>query len=289
MRRVRAEVRQRAAEVRRRAGWAAYRALRRLARRFGYHLLRATYYSPVADTGRLPAETWTEPSPMPGISLDLDAQLRWVAGHVTALPPVAGFDPDNQFYGVLDAAVLHAMIRHERPAQVLEIGAGHSTLVIADALGPEARHRVVDPNPSPVLAPLEGRIELRRSGATDVAIEEFAALEPGDVLFIDTSHAVRPGGDVVYLLLEALPALRPGVLVHVHDVYRPYEYPRALADDWGLHWQEHHLLQALLAFSDRFEVVLAVHALWRTHAAELEALVPGAGRGAVPSGFWLRA
>ena len=289
MGRMRAAVLQRAAEMRRRAAWATYRALRRLARPLGYHLVRATYYSPIVDTGALPPATWTEPAPMPGVALDLDTQLRWLEARLEPFAAPPGYDPDNQFYGMLDAAILQAVVRDSAPARILEIGAGHSTLVIAAALGPVARHSVVDPSPSPLLTRLEGRIELRAASATDVPHDESAALPTGDVLFTDTTPTVRPHGDVTFLLLEALPALQPGVLVHIHDIYRPYEYPRALIDDWGLHWQEHHLLQALLAFSDRFEIVLANHALWRTRRAELEALVPGAGRGAAPSGFWLRA
>ena len=303
VKRARAALMQRAAAVRRRAAWTTYRLLRRLARLLGYHLVRATYYSPVPDTDRLPAATWTEPSPMPGVAFDLDAQAERLRGPLA--PGLVefrerpegepfGYVADNQFYGGMDAALLHAVVRHHRPARVLEIGAGHSTLVLAGALAANARdgapatHRVVDPHPSPLLTALGGRIDLRAAGATDVPLDEFAALQDGDLLFIDTTHAVRPGGDVVYLLLEVIPALAPGVLVHVHDVYRPYEYPRALMDDWGLYWQEHHLLQALLAFNERLEVLLAGHALWRTRREELLALVPEAGTGAVPSALWLR-
>lgn len=291
--------------MRERAGWRAYRALRRVARAAGYHLVRANYYSPIPDPDGLPPELWTEPAPMPGVELDLDGQVRFL--EETLAPFVAEFAPPldppgdelgfylhNPYYGRWDAPILHALVRHQRPARVLEIGAGFSTLIVAGALdrnageGTAAKHRVVDPHPSPVLEPLGTRIDVRAQAATELPLEEFRSLEAGDVLFIDTTHAVKIGGDVVYLLLEALPALGPGVLVHVHDVFRPFEYPRELLDRFGAYWQEHHLLQALLAFNPRFEVVCANHALHRTRRERLTPLLGDPGPVALPSGFWFR-
>jgi hypothetical protein len=109
------------------------------------------------------------------------------------------------------------------------------------------------------------------------------------VLFVDTSHAVRLGGEVVRLVLEVLPGLAPGVLVHVHDVFRPFEYPRVLIERYNKHWQEHHLLQAFLAFNPRFRVLVAAHALARLRTAEVTALVPALRPGMAPSAFWFEA
>jgi hypothetical protein len=237
---------------------------------------------------------------MPGVELDLDAHLALLEGPLRPFldefrPPRTGgegYAYDNAMYPLADAAVLHALIRWARPSTVLEIGAGHSTLVVAGALsanGDGAAHRVVDPYPSPVLAPLGARVELRPVSATEVPLAEFAALRSGDVLFIDTTHTVKDGGDVVYLLLEAVPSLAPGVLVHVHDVFRPYAYPRFLLETFGVAWQEQYLLQALLVGNPGLEVVCANHALWRERHARLAALIPDQtvlDHG--PSGFWLR-
>jgi hypothetical protein len=304
-RRVRRAVGARTAGVRARAGWRTYHALRRVARAGGYHLVRANYYSPIPDTGAVPDRLWSEPARMPGVELDLDAQVRFLTETAAAFlgefrpprdPPgnEEGYHLDNPFYGEFDAGILHALVRHQRPARVLEIGAGFSTLVIAGALaanvqdGAPAEHRVVDPFPSPVLRRLDGRIETRALGATDLPLEEFRSLGRGDVLFIDTTHTVKIGSDVVFLLLEALPALGPGVLVHVHDVFRPFDYPRELFDTFGAYWQEHYLLQALLAFNERFETVCANHALFRLRAAELAPVLAQGEVGAEPSGFWFR-
>lgn len=274
--------------------------LRRTARRAGFDLLRADHYSPVPDLRTLPDAVWDRRSPMPGVAFDLDAQLEVLGGSLRPFldefrPPRSGGDGyayDNSMYPLADAAVLHALVRSARPSVVLEIGAGHSTLVFAAALarnGDDAEHHVVDPYPAPVLGSLTRPVELRPVSATDVPIDEFRALGDGDVLFIDTTHTVKDGGDVVYLLLEAIPSLAPGVLVHIHDVFRPYAYPRFLLEQFGVAWQEQYLVQALLVGNAGLEIVSANHALWRERHAELAALVPDlAVLDHGPSGLWLR-
>jgi Methyltransferase domain len=291
--------------VRSRLRPAWYRLLERLMRRAGYQIVRANYYSPIPEFRKLPQSTWDEAAPMPGLELDLDAQIEMVEQEVA--PHIAEFDPPwdppgneegfylgNPFYLAVDAALLYAMVRQHRPPQVLEIGAGFSTLVISGAgrrntsEGASLKHRVVDPFPSPMLESIRDRIELRQASATDVEIGEFKALEAGDLLFIDTTHTVKAGGDVIYLILEALPQLAPGVLVHIHDFFRPFEYPRVLYEAFGLYWQEHYLLQALLAFNPNFEVLCASHALARLRADQLRAVIPILGEPTLPSSLWLR-
>jgi hypothetical protein len=140
-----------------------------------------------------------------------------------------------------------------------------------------------------VLARLGDRVTVRPLRANEIPADDFAALGSGDVLFIDTTHTLRPANDVLFLLLEAVPALAPGVIVHVHDVFRPYEYPRELLDTFGAYWQEHWLLQALLVQNDRFEVLAANHALFRDRLPALRELVPTLdGVDHAPSGFWFR-
>jgi predicted O-methyltransferase YrrM len=277
-----------------------------VARRGGLHVVRANYYSPIPDTDTVPASTWTDPAPMPGLALDLDAQLGWLRDDLGPFldefrpprdPPgnADGYFLDNSMYGPVDAALLHAIVRWAKPSRILEVGAGFSTLVASGAAqlnaadGSPVDHRVVDPYPSPVLARLGDRVGVRPLGATEIPAEDFAALGSGDVLFIDTTHTLRPANDVLFLLLEAVPALAPGVIVHVHDVFRPYEYPRELLDTFGAYWQEHWLLQALLVQNDRFEVLAANHALFRDRLPALRALVPSLeGVDHAPSGFWFR-
>jgi hypothetical protein len=176
-------------------------------------------------------------------------------------PRASEYHTRNVYFGYVSAAAMHAMIRHFRPARVLEVGAGYSTRVIAAAArmnasdGSPVEVTAVDPYPDPVLrAGLPGVSRLIASPVQSVDLETLTGLEPNDILSIDTSHAVRTGGDVVFLYLEVLPRLKPGVLVHIHDIFLPEEYPK----DWlrrRFFWNEQYLLQAFLIGNSGFEVV----------------------------------
>jgi hypothetical protein len=124
--------------------------------------------------------------------------------------------------------------------------------------------------------------------AQALPLRTFTALEAGDVLFIDTSHTVKLGGEVVHLFLEVLPRLAPGVVVHVHDIALPYEYDRRFVVDLQMPWAEQYLLQALLCGSLDWEVLFAAQAMTRKHPARLRAIVPGLRDGHYPSSFWMR-
>ena len=115
----------------------------------------------------------------------------------------------------------------------------------------------------------------------------FSQLESGDILFIDSSHTVKIGSDVNYLFLEVLPRLRPGVIVHVHDIFLPFEYRR----DWVLEefrfWTEQYLLQSFLTFNSEFEVLMANYYLYHYHQDQLKAVFPNLSSW-IGGSFWLR-
>ena len=201
---------------------------------------------------------------------------------------------DSPWYGPMDMQSLYAMVRDARPDRVLELGSGFSSLVIDRALADgergaaagQAEHIVVDPFPSPVLEHLRPSARVRVESAAEVDGGLFERLEPGDVLFVDTSHVVRPGGEVTRVVLELLPRLAAGVLIHFHDIFLPYPYPRILYDRYNVHWQEQYLLAAFLAFNPRFAVRLSNHALWRAWPEWAKATFRGLEDGMEPSAFW---
>jgi hypothetical protein len=291
--------------LRRRFGRDPYPALRAAARRAGFHLVKADYYSPIPDLDALDAADWTRPAPMPGVDLRLEEGIALLEGALA--PYVAEYAPpdrapgtahgyvrENPMYAHLDGELLYAMVRHLRPRRLVEIGAGYSTLVVRDAAAANARegvemeHRVFDPYPAEILERVAGEVRAEPLGAHDIPLELFGTLEDGDVLFIDTTHTVKPGSDVLRLLLEVVPALASGVVVHVHDFFRPYEYPRFLMERHGIYWQEHYLLQAFLAGNADWEVLLANHALVRAHRERVEAVVPRLPPTSPGSALWMR-
>jgi hypothetical protein len=271
-------------------------ALRALARRAGHDLVRRDFYSPVPALSEIPAAVFDRRSPLAGIEFDVDAQLAFLqelGPFLAEFEPPRGFVWDNQMYGAVEADVLYAMVRHAKPARVIELGSGFSSLIIAAAVrrnaaeGSPVSYRAYDPYAREfVRGGIEG-LEWRDRSATDVPLEEFDALRAGDVLFVDTTHTVKLGSEVNYVVLDVLPRLQPGVSVHFHDVVLPYEYPRAFFDQ-GLYWAEQYLLQAFLAQNPSWEIVLALHALVRDRPAEVAAAVRSYRPGPAPGAFWIR-
>lgn len=173
------------------------------------------------------------------------------------------FHFDQRFFGHADGGVLHLLLRHLRPARLIEIGAGWSTALILDTLdahGPEGLRLVsVDPHPERMLDRLapgdRARLELHVAPVQALPLATFDALAAGDVLFIDSSHVLKAGSDVHHLLFRVLPRLAPGVHVHFHDVLPPFEYPREWLER-GYSWTEAYALRAFLAGNAEWRVSL---------------------------------
>jgi predicted O-methyltransferase YrrM len=236
---------------------------------------------------------------LPAIDFAVERQLRLLAefdfADELAEIPWAPADELGPHYGNIafppgDAETFHNVIRRFRPSVVVEIGCGQSTKFAANALRLNGSGELVcvEPYENPWLDRLGAGVHRERVEQLDLGF--FDRLGENDVLFIDSSHVVRPQGDVVHLFGEVLPRLRPGVLVQVHDVFTPWDYPA----DWMRRrwlWTEQYLLEALLADSPRYEVVLALHLLHREHPEELRRTCPALAAGRdprEPSSLWLR-
>lgn len=273
-----------------------------------YAYARKDYYSPIPDLETLPEDIWTRTSGLQGLKLDAGKSIafleRELAGFVRELdvprdyPGEPGmFFVENQNFESVDAELLYAMVRWAKPATVLELGSGFSSLLINMAArrnaedGIETRHVANDPYPRASIlgeALKDPPTRFEQRGATEVPLAAFEALVPGDVLFVDTTHTVKVGSDVNFIVLEALPRLEPGVIVHFHDIFLPAEYPRVWFSDSGYYWNEQYLLQAFLAFNEAFEILLPAHAVSREHPDRLAAVVPTFGPGVSPASMWLR-
>ena len=281
-----------------------YRAARRTAERLGLQVVLKTYYSPIPDLSQQPPDIFERRDPLHGIAFDLQAQLRFVEEQlVPYLHELADgaadvdaryrFETDNSSVPEADARVMYAMVRDLKPRRIVELGSGQTSRVLAQAVrrnaaeGSPASYRAYDPFPTAVDEGLPGLDALERIKAQDVGDDVFGALQDGDLLFVDTTHTVKLGGDVNRIILGALPLLAPGVVVHFHDILLPYEYPEYLFADYGLYWAEQYLLQAFLACNTSFEVRCAVHALSEQYDDRLVAAgVKPAGKSG--SSFWLR-
>jgi hypothetical protein len=264
------------------------RAAREGLRRRGYDVIARTHESPLPDVARLPADTW-RPSELVGVDLRLAEAWALVEGElarfIAEFP--ADFDLRNGTYESVDAETLYAMLRWARPPRVIELGSGASTHLIHAAGVRE--HRIFDPYPwtATPLGPVEG-VPVRPLRAEDIPLSQFAELQAGDVLFVDTTHTVKTGGDVPRIILEVFPRLASGVLVHVHDIFLPHDYPRTWVVDMRRAYAEQYLLHAFLAFNDAFEVLLPAHALATSDPDRLRRVIPSFGPGLAPGAFWMR-
>lgn len=161
---------------------------------------------------------------------------------------VTGYVPENGYYDTPDADALYLLMRRFQPRRVIEVGCGNSTRITRQAIidgGFDCTLTAIDPYPRADIAHVVDRFEQARLESVDPAL--FADLQAGDVLFIDSSHQVRMSNDVAHLFCRIIPTLAPGVVIHVHDVFLPYEYPKRFFYDcpsWGEQYMLHALVQS---------------------------------------------
>lgn len=279
--------------------------------KLGFHLLPHHYYVPIPEQADLTESFWQAESELVGVDTNEVGALELVETlrpHIQELRDAVPLDETpgvrfhllNSAFMAVDAHVYYGLLRHFQPETVIEVGTGWSTLVAVAANeanraggGKGAQLVAVDPFPSPVLESLRDDVEIVPAKLQDVELARFTALRSGDVLFVDSTHALRAGGDVQRAYCEIFPRLAPGVLVHVHDVSLPQPYPRSYFDNrW--YWNEQYVLQAFLAFNSRFEVlwpgnVMAVRhpEAVAEHFPELAAMRQVFPQ-SEPSSFWMR-
>ncbi len=236
------------------------------------------FYSPLPGYDELERHRsqWERPSEMVGIARDpgpmrerLERLMATYGGELEELADYYEVKKKGlgEGFTILDSFLLYFMLRDLKPKRMVEIGSGFCTYYSAAALarnaaeGAACDHRVIEPHPWQGLRDLAGDGLLVKE-AQDVPMEFFARLEAGDVLFIDTSHVLKVGGEVAFLYLEVVPRLAPGVVVHAHDIHFPYTFPypperyleRRLFP-WV--WTEAALLQGFFAFNDSFEILIS--------------------------------
>jgi hypothetical protein len=303
---------------------ASARLVHRIAHRAGYELVRSAdyevvakgsfdivrhdYYSPVPDVANLPTDVWTRRSELGGLEFDLPKAMGFIESelrpYVTEIDvPISGngvpgeFFLKNDNFEAVDAELLYTMIRALRPARIVELGSGFTTLLINLACrriaseGGSTSHTAFDPYPRAHIlgdAPLTAPSVVKPVPATEVPMQVFEELEAGDVLFVDTTHTVKLGSDVNFIVLDVLPRLAEGVYVHFHDIFLPWEYPRRWFTEMDYFWAEQYVLQAFLAFNRAFEVVVPAHALSREYPDRLSRSIPSFREGAAPGSMWLR-
>jgi hypothetical protein len=200
------------------------------------------------------------------------------------------FFRNNGWFESVDADVLYGVVRHFLPAQVIEIGSGYSSRLTARAIRDgHLQTKLICVDPCPRVEIRDCADEFIQSSVEDLPVSELPdRLNAGDVLFIDSSHRIMTGGDVVYLYLQVLPRLRSGVLVHAHDIFLPFEYPQefVIGERWG--WGEQYLVHALLMDNNNFEILWPSCYMWHAHREKVRGTLSVEKPFPPPSSLWLR-
>jgi hypothetical protein len=298
----------------------SFRALQRL----GINLTPNHFYWPVPDVEELARREWPIYSAPPGCDFRLREQVKLARDFSKHYVPELNWDSrptadsyhyNNGYFESCDAEVAYCMVREWKPRRIIEIGSGFSTRAMAQALrvnqecdGTAGELITVDPYPERLpenAIPNQITVVPERVQRLDLSF--FESLQADDILFIDSSHVVSTGSDVVREYLQILPRLKSGVLVHLHDIFLPSDYPRDAVLDNLWFWSEQYLLQAFLSFNHEFEILWSASAMQLSHARLLDQCFPNwnnsysnipasqrrfiptaDGNRVWPSSFWMR-
>jgi hypothetical protein len=242
--------------------------------RFGVHVLPKSFYTPVQDFHWLARNKplWVKRSGLIAIDWDVKKQMEWLTHtcrryykEVEGLAIYQQIQERNPGpgYGPIESQVLHCFLRSHAPRRIVEIGSGHSTMCMVHAATlneeegrPASQITCVEPFPSEALQKLPN-VTLIKQPCQAVPRSIFSELQAGDLLFVDSSHSVKVGSDVVRIYLEIIPSLPPGVFVHVHDINLPYLYDRSTLSSYYTNNSQETALLAALLIGNRYLSVLA--------------------------------
>jgi predicted O-methyltransferase YrrM len=270
--------------------------------RMGVFPILDHYYEPLFNPSRLRKPLQNDRN-LPGLDLNVSGQLAELKGfsfndeilEILARPShqlTFSFNQSSFLSG--DAEYLYNIIRKHKPSKIIEIGCGFSTLMIQHAIDKNKRenstckceHLCIEPYEITWLESLP--VTVVRDIVEKADITLFTSLGENDILFIDSSHIIRPQGDVLTEYLEILPVLSPGVLVHIHDIFTPKDYLPEWLKKGTVFWNEQYLVEAFLSFNDRFKVVGALNFLKHHFYAELSEKCPLLSKEREPGSFWIQ-
>jgi len=271
----------------------------------GIYPIMDHYYDPLFNPDRLQEQLVGKDRELPGLDLNVTEQLDQLSkfhysDELKVFPMNKRSDSEfhyqNGSFQAGDAEYLYSMIRHLKPSRIIEVGCGNSTLLILSAIKKNkdensnytCSHTCIEPYESAWLEKIN--IHLIRKKVEDVPIDIFQELGNNDILFIDSSHIIRPQGDVLFEYQNILPNLKTGVYVHIHDIFTPKDY----LPDWGirrfLFWNEQYLLESFLTFNKEFKVVGALNYLKQHYFDKIADKCPilSIEKDSEPTSFWIK-
>jgi predicted O-methyltransferase YrrM len=269
---------------------------------FGIFPLRNHYYEPLFNFKQLKKKLYKDRN-LPGINFNLNQQLNNLSSLVYTNELIDlnlkknstnfNFNIKNGFFEHGDAEIYYQLIRHIKPKNILEIGSGHSTLIALEAI---KKNKNIDKINTKIncVEPYENtwldnfNIKIIRKKIEDLNTNYYLSLKNGDILFIDSSHMIRPQGDVLKIFFEIIPKLKKGVIIHIHDIFTPKDYPEKWLINEHRFWNEQYLVEALMMNKNRYEIYLMLNYLKNNAYKKLKEKCPYLKKKFEPGSLYLK-
>ncbi len=276
-----------------------------LLKNLGVFPIRDHYYEPLFNDAQL-SKSLSEKRFLPGIDfrrneqklllakLNFQSEFREFLDRQASQKKDFAFVLENESFASGDAEFLFSFVRYTKPSKIIEIGCGSSTKIISHALALNeketrirGRHICIEPYEMPWLENF-GEVEVVRETLENVDLSIFESLKENDLLFIDSSHIIKPQGDVLREYLEIVPIVARGVFIHVHDIFTPHDYPEQWVKNSVRFWNEQYLLEATLSNSDSYQIVAALNYLKHEEYDALKHVCPYLTEQREPGSFYFR-
>ena len=273
--------------------------------KIGVFPIRNHYYEPKFDHSN-PRLDFSQDRNLQGIDWNISEQLKLLGrltfsqellnlpfSHKEKQGPLE-FYLNNSMFKSGDAEYWYQIIRAIKPKRIFEIGGGFSTLIATKAINMNhtedpnytCEHICIEPYEIPWLEKIA--IPVIRKSIEEMELSFFYQLQANDILFIDSSHIIRPQGDVLFAYLELLPSLNKGVIVHAHDIFSPKNYPKKFLIDRVRFWNEQYLFEAFLSNNDSWKIIGALNFLYHNHYRELKMVAPFLLPEREPASFYIK-
>lgn len=266
------------------------------------------YYQPLINPKKHLIKSLRDDRHLPGIDFNVTEQLQILSTfhyneELSKIPIEAKLNKHSYFYNNFsfmsgDAEYLYNMIRYYKPKRIIEIGSGYSTLMSVEAIRQNKKEEnnyecvftCIEPYEVDWLEVIP-EVKMVRNKVENINLDFFNSLQDNDILFIDSSHIIRPQGDVLYEYLQILPSLNSGVIIHVHDIFTPKDYLNEWIFKYSFLWNEQYLLEAFLTLNKNFKIIGALNYLLHHHTEQLTSVCPVLAK-QLPNrelgSFWMR-
>tara|TARA_Y100001958_G_scaffold126532_1_gene94205 strand:- start:356 stop:1318 length:963 start_codon:yes stop_codon:yes gene_type:complete len=278
-----------------------FKISRAILKRIGVFPIIKNYYEPIFDFNILKNDLNSVRN-LPGIDFNIQEQISFLKKleyfkelrdlNLSKNSSNYNFNIRNGFFEEGDAEIYYSIIRYFKPRNIIEIGSGHSSLIALEAIDKNFKANQIK-SELICIEPYENNwlekkgINVIRKKIEDIQDNFITSLKKNDILFIDSSHVIKPQGDIVKIFLELLPKLNKGVIVHIHDIFSPRDYPSKWLNEENRFYNEQYLFEAIMDHSKRYKILLSLNLLKNDYFKDLKNKCPYLNENCQPSSIYL--